>query len=132
MRESHLFYLRVPTTQPYYLENVTLVNELIDQIFAEQVVTRPMFSVTPRDIDFSQFKPRSHYDSDEFPQLKDYFRAMMWLGRIEIYLSKPQTLYPPTDEDVQRQVVDAFLISELFKISNSLNSILKDRRTSYF
>lgn len=37
-----------------------------------------------RDIDFSQFKPRGHYtDSTELSQ---YFRAMMWLGRIEFRL----------------------------------------------
>lgn len=30
--------------------------------------------------DFSQYKPRGHYDTDE--RLSDYFRGMMWLGRI--------------------------------------------------
>jgi hypothetical protein len=37
-----------------------------------------------RDIDFSQFEPRGHYtDSDA---LKSYFRATMWLGRIDMRL----------------------------------------------
>lgn len=34
-----------------------------------------------REIDFSQFKPRGHYKDD--PRLERYFRAMMWLGRID-------------------------------------------------
>jgi len=37
---------------------------------------------TPREIDFSQFKPRGHYVGD--PMLEGYFRAMMWLGRTEL------------------------------------------------
>jgi hypothetical protein len=42
-----------------------------------------MFGV-PRRFDFSQFKPRGHYtDSVE---LERYFRAMMWMGRIDFRL----------------------------------------------
>jgi hypothetical protein len=35
-----------------------------------------------REVDFSQFKPRGHYADS--PMLTRYFRAMMWLGRIEL------------------------------------------------
>lgn len=38
----------------------------------------------PRPIDFSQFKPRGHYT--DHPRLESYFRAMMWLGRIDLRL----------------------------------------------
>jgi hypothetical protein len=38
----------------------------------------------PQDVDFSQFKPRGHYTQS--PTLQRYFRAMMWLGRIELRL----------------------------------------------
>jgi hypothetical protein len=31
--------------------------------------------------DFSQFRPRGHYTKNQ--QLKNYFRAMMWLGRVD-------------------------------------------------
>jgi hypothetical protein len=37
---------------------------------------------TEREIDFSQFKPRGHYEGN--PALERYFRAMMWLGRIDL------------------------------------------------
>jgi hypothetical protein len=35
-----------------------------------------------RSTDFSQFKPRGHYEKTE--QLRRYFRAMMWCGRIDL------------------------------------------------
>ena len=41
-----------------------------------------------RNVDFSQFKPRGHYTETE--GLKNYFRAMMWLGRIDLRLIETQ------------------------------------------
>ncbi len=41
---------------------------------------------TSRQIDLSQFTPRGHYVNEEQPQLAHYFRAMMWLGRIDMRL----------------------------------------------
>lgn len=38
----------------------------------------------PRDVDFSQFTPRGHYAGSSI--LEPYFRAMMWLGRIDLRL----------------------------------------------
>ncbi len=35
-----------------------------------------------RPVDWSQFKPRGHYTKS--PALKRYFRAMMWLGRVDL------------------------------------------------
>jgi hypothetical protein len=35
-----------------------------------------------RKVDFSQFKPRGHYENSE--ALKRYFKAMMWCGRIDL------------------------------------------------
>ncbi len=42
----------------------------------------------PRKIDFSQFDPRGHYRG--IPDLETYFRAMMWLGRIDLRLVETQ------------------------------------------
>jgi len=42
-----------------------------------------------RDLDFSQFQPRGHYAGD--PALESYFRAMIWLGRIEFRLIETQS-----------------------------------------
>lgn len=41
-----------------------------------------------RDEDFSQFEPRGHYTDSE--QLQRYFRAMMWLGRVDLRLVETQ------------------------------------------
>lgn len=41
-----------------------------------------------RDEDFSQFAPRGHYANSE--QLKLYFKAMMWLGRVDLRLVETQ------------------------------------------
>jgi hypothetical protein len=45
------------------------------------IENRILFGVNRR-IDFSQFKPRGHYEGDE--ELERYFRSMMWLGRIDL------------------------------------------------
>jgi hypothetical protein len=58
----------------------------------------------PRTIDFSQFEPRGHYtDSDE---LKRYFRAMMWLGRVEFRLIETK---PDGSQVFNRRQLDAAL-----------------------
>jgi hypothetical protein len=41
-----------------------------------------------RNVDFSQFKPRGHYADD--PTLQKYFRAMMWLGQIDLRFLEAQ------------------------------------------
>jgi hypothetical protein len=38
-----------------------------------------------RNMDFSQFKPRGHYE--EKPDLRQYFRAMIWCGRIDLRIA---------------------------------------------
>jgi hypothetical protein len=48
---------------------------------------RKLFGVQ-RDIDWSQFKPRGHYTDS--PALSNYFRAMIWLGRIDLRLIETQ------------------------------------------
>jgi hypothetical protein len=48
---------------------------------------RVLFGVK-RLIDFSQFEPRGHYAGDA--TLEGYFRAMMWLGRIDFRLIETQ------------------------------------------
>jgi RNA polymerase sigma factor (sigma-70 family) len=44
----------------------------------------PLFG-RPRDIDFSQFKVRGHYENSEL--LKKYFKAMMWCGRTDMRIA---------------------------------------------
>ncbi len=68
-----------------------------------------LFGVVRKSEDFSQFKPRGHYNTD--PALGRYFRASMWLGRIDLRLLE-------TQEDGsqlfrRRQVETMFLFREL-------------------
>lgn len=56
---------------------------LLDLVAAEQMAGTEIFGA-PRKMDFSQFKPRGHYEGD--PELERYFRAMMWLGRVDLRL----------------------------------------------
>ncbi len=131
-------YLTVPAKllkvydTPFYPENSTVVNELINYIETEEVKHVNLFSEHAKIIDFSQFKPRGHYVDETYPILADYFRTMMWFGRIELYLMAPKS-YDTTQtvEDLQRQSIAAFLINELINLSNTkinydkINSILE-------
>ena len=66
--------------------------QLIDKARAASGMANfALFGVEDRIIDFSQFKPRGHYTDD--PRLESYFRAMIWLGRIDFPFlhTDPQT-----------------------------------------
>jgi hypothetical protein len=122
-------YLTVPrklfdgTATAYYSENNAVVSNIINEISSEEGY-KPyiLFSENCRLMDWSQFKPRGHYDSDEYPILREYFKVMMWLGRTEIYLlaprSVPQECLPQAFSDIRRQTIDAFLINELFDLAS--------------
>jgi hypothetical protein len=105
------------SVSPYYNENNGVVNELLNLIQKEQWEQYPLFSEScPRDLDFSQFKPRGHYTDS--PELEKYFRTMIWLGKIELYLSQPSStknncLDEQMNQTVKRQIVDAALIQEI-------------------
>ncbi len=136
-------YLTVPLklfefpVNPYYTDNATQIEEILNRIEAEQMDTSSLFSENCKVIDWSQFKPRGHYDEDPntmFPtDLPKYFKVMMWLGRTELYLLSPRsvpTLCPPQSfEDVQRQIIDSYLIKELIDYSNSDDDYLEIENT---
>jgi hypothetical protein len=103
---------------PHYEQNVSEVDHLLTLIQREAPTSYALFAQRRREIDFSQFTPRGHYTQHE--DLEKYFRAMMWLGRTEMYLSAPQnTVAPPTAEDVQRQTIDALLVLELLDTADA-------------
>lgn len=118
-------YLTVPqvllteTAQPYFVENTKLIDSLITEIEMYEFSTRKLFSITPRKIDFSQFKPRGHYEDEYRPELARYFKTMMWFGKIELYLIAPKALVKVPIEDVQRQIIISYLFGEAIKLSNS-------------
>jgi len=111
--------------EPYYRENTGVIDTLLAFIEAEQLQTYNLFADVCRMIDFSQFRPRGHYTQASGPgpnpTLERYFRAMMWLGRMEIYLLPPvadEALCPlPSPQDIQRQTVDAVLLLELMELA---------------
>ena len=124
-------YVTVPlllleeNASPYYPENSVMIDSILTWIGDEQGgQSATIFSSTCRVMDWSQFKPRGHYvyNPETGIDLEGYFRAMMWLGRVELYLIAPSS-YPvqcdnQTFEDIQRQAIDAFLIDELFDLAN--------------
>jgi hypothetical protein len=62
-----------------------------------------------RDVDFSQFKPRGHYEKSD--PLKRYFRAMMWCGRIDLRVAgNPK-------ESSARQLASAVVLHDLMQKS---------------
>jgi hypothetical protein len=121
-------YITVPrkllgaVISPYYSDNDGKAEELIALIAAEKPAGYPLFSSVARNIDFSQFTVRGHYTQTE--QLKKYFRAMMWLGRIEMYLIPPVNSVPPeNDENIQRQTIDAVLMCEAVRCAGAESSM---------
>jgi hypothetical protein len=106
-------------TAPYYPANASKINDLISLInSAAGIGNYSLFTTEPVLYDWSQFKPRGHYDDNSLPVLASYFRTMMWFGRIEIYLLMPNALNEASTEtqyaDISRETIDAMLIKELY------------------
>jgi len=107
---------------PYYPENTSKINQVISLITAASGSSAySLFSTEPVNYDWSQFEPRAHYVDNTYPILANYFRTMMWLGRIEIYLLLPEAFNSADQEtqylDIRRETIDAMLIKELFDTS---------------
>ncbi len=102
---------------PIYAENDVMFNKIISCINSLSVNTLNLFSDNSlRTIDFSQFKVRGHYNDKNYPILGNYFQTMMWLGRIEFYLIPPKGNVDSVKfKDVRRQIIDSYLLEELFK-----------------
>ncbi len=111
-------YLTVPrallggSSTPCFAGNSGKVDTLLRFVATEGVENYPLFSSANRKIDFSQFTTRGHYTCT--PELSRYFKAMIWLGKMEIYLIAPESYdNKQTDADIQRQTIDAVLVKEL-------------------
>jgi hypothetical protein len=119
-------YLTIPRkllgqdVPPYYQDNNAVITQLLNLIYAEQPADYPLYSSVNRMLDFSQFKARGHYTNENYPELAKYFKAMIWLGRTEIYLLAPQSIGPEIPpEDIQRQTIDAVLVLEAAHLANA-------------
>ncbi len=72
--------------------------------------------------DFSQFRPRGHYTKN--PTLKNYFRAMMWLGRVDCgWNVLPTHGTPGVKADSDRELRNAVLFCELLRDTNGLKAL---------
>lgn len=116
---------------PVFNRNKAVVNELMSLIADESPTTYPLFGEAERVLDFSQFTLRGHYTKSEV--LGRYFKAMMWIGRTEIYLSEIKgASFSPTAADVQRQTVMAALMAEALRDGDAFSALNTIDRTLRF
>lgn len=80
------------------------VKAFVDAALAAEGIEEKILFGVPREIDFSQFKPRGHYAGD--PDLESYFRAMIWLGRIDLRLIETES---DGSQVLRRKQVEAML-----------------------
>ncbi|MCK9424399.1 MAG: DUF3160 domain-containing protein [Ignavibacteriaceae bacterium] len=106
--------------------NVSKAGSLFEKIKSLKLESITLFSEDCRLYDFSQFKVRGHYTDESKPALGKYFQAMMWLGRTEFYLIPPRadtsSSCSQTKSDIQRQIIDALLISKLMNLAGVQSS----------
>ncbi len=104
-------------------------------VAAEQMTSMPLFSERPRRLDFSQFTVRGHYNKQywhpythEEVSLKDYFKCMMWLGRMDFYFTPPPPNpyeAPWTKEEIRRMNLGGLLLNELADLAGARASLEK-------
>ena len=94
--------------------NLEARNELLDQVEALDPKLIELFGrVYPCAMpgcafDFSQFKPRGHYTETE--ELQRYFKAMIWLGRTELALTR-----------YHRELVVSALMAETLEVASQVD-----------
>jgi hypothetical protein len=117
------------TTYDPMLTDAVTVDTFLNAIYSEKVVDLPLFTEPERlrTLDFSQFKPRGHYaqivDWYQERTLSKYFRTMMWLGRMDFWLTPPSDLNPWTKEETRRMHLGSYILNELLHASGA-NDIL--------
>ncbi|MBN1560111.1 DUF3160 domain-containing protein [candidate division KSB1 bacterium] len=110
------------------------VDALWKAIANEQMTFMPLFSERARKLDFSQFTVRGHYTNEFWDiggkrTLGNYFKAMMWLGRMDFYLTPPPVgpeEMPWTREEISRMIAGSLLLNELLDLAgvrDELNEI---------
>ncbi|HLM73464.1 MAG TPA: DUF3160 domain-containing protein, partial [Polyangiaceae bacterium] len=68
--------------------DAALIADLVAKAQAHEGAREVTLFGVKRDMDFSQFKPRGHYTDS--PELEKYFKAMMWLGRVDFRMLETQ------------------------------------------
>ncbi len=80
------------------------VGKIVEQAVAASGMGAMKLFGRERDEDFSQWKPRGHYEGD--PTLEAYFRAMMWFGRVSLRVVDVDTV---GTVEFQRRSIDGML-----------------------
>ena len=109
--------------------SVDQVNALWQAVQDERQVDMPLFSDRDRHLDFSQFTPRGHYAGEHWAlygkiELENYFKAMMWLGRMDFLLTPPPANpweEPWTREEIRRMNLGAVLLNQLMNMAGVKN-----------
>ncbi len=113
-----------------------------DRLVALAEAAGPMAAVDvfgrSRIVDFSAYKPRGHYarvptgseadPSDAPPDLRAYFRAAMWLSRLELNLvtrSCPSSSPAGAAADTSREATDAVALADLADRAGALCDITR-------
>lgn len=87
------------------------INALVAGAMAHEGVSDVKLFGSTRHMDFSQFEPRGHYTDSQ--ELERYFRAMMWLGRVDFRFIETQE--DGTQVFQRRQLEGAYVLQELAK-----------------
>jgi Protein of unknown function (DUF3160)/FlgD Ig-like domain len=115
------------TVTMYYSSNNSRVDSVMQMIKDLKLVEYSMLGENKHYIDFSQFKPRGHYADQSninlYPDLPKYFQAMIWLGRVEIYLLSPSQSVPDSYASIMRTSVLSALIHKSAKNSTAYNDL---------
>lgn len=109
-------------------------NEVMAAVEGEQMTSMTLFTETKsRKLDFSQFTPRGHYNKEIYTRdgvitLENYFKTMMWLGRIDFLLTAPpENPWEPgwTDDELRRMQLGALLLNEVLYGCGKLGNLTK-------
>jgi hypothetical protein len=108
-------------------------NRVMEAVAAEQMVEMPLFTESRnRKLDFSQFTPRGHYVETQTMygviDLENYFRAMMWLGRIDFLVTAPpNNPWEPdwTGDELRRMQLGALITNEVLYGCGKLENLTK-------
>jgi hypothetical protein len=115
--------------------------EVLAAVDAEQMTSMTLFTKTrPRKLDFSQFTPRGHYNQEIYTRegmitLENYFKAMMWLGRIDFLLTAPpENPWEPgwTVDELRRMQLGALLSNELLHACGKVENLNKHEKIISF
>lgn len=107
------------TNAPSRLGQDGRVATTIEAIKEEQLVQYDLFG-TCRRVDFSQFKPRGHYEESFW--LSRYFQLVMWLGRMEFRITPAKADIECNLNDTSREFQSAALLYFLLTESGGFES----------